>query len=130
MIEILVLLLSVIQFTSPSVDKMNYIIDNIYLGDKYAAKDEEYLKEHGIKAVVNCAYSFKSNYKDLKFIQLYLKDKKYQKLFPKLDEGYEFIKENSKGDDKILVHCQKGKSRSASLVIYYLMREKGQNFDK
>ena len=134
MIEILVLLLSVnlIQFTSSadSIDKMSFIIDNIYLGNKEAARHEDYLKENGITAVVNCAYSFKSKYKDVKFIRLYLKDDHEQKLFPKFDEAYEFVKENSKEGSKILVHCEAGRSRSASFVIYYLMREKGWDYKK
>ena len=131
MIEILVILLSVnlLQFSSAAGDKMNHIKGNLYLGDKNAAKDEKYLKEHGITAVVNCASSFESKYKDLKFIKLGLKDKSSQKLFPKLDEGYEFIKEHIK-KGKVFVHCQAGRSRSGSMVIYYLMREEGWDYEK
>ena len=36
-------------------DPMNYIIDNIYLGDAQAASDEDYLKSYNITTVINCA---------------------------------------------------------------------------
>jgi len=33
-------------------------------------------------------------------------------------------------DNKILVHCTAGISRSSSVLIYYLMKEKGLTFDQ
>ena len=109
---------------------MNYIIDNIYLGDINAAADEAYLKEHNITTVVNCAISCKSNYTDIKFIELRLYDDKSQILFPKLEVAYNFIKKNSKKNANILVHCKCGISRSTSLVVFYLMKEKGWDYDR
>ena len=108
---------------------MNYIIDNIYLGDVNAASDEAYLKEHNITTVVNCAISCKSNYTDIKYIELKLYDDKSQSLFPKLEVAYDFIKKNTKKNENILVHCKCGISRSTSLVVFYLMKEKGWDYD-
>ena len=109
---------------------MNYIIDNIYLGDSEAAANEEYLKEYNITAVVNCAEEIYSDYRDLKFIELRMYDIPEQNLFPKLEIGYKFIKINSKNQkNNILVHCAAGMSRSASLVALYLMKEKGWDYD-
>ena len=109
---------------------MNYIIDNIYLGDSEAAGNEEYLKEYNITAVVNCAEEIYSDYRDLKFIELRMFDTPEQNLFPKLEIGYKFIKINSKNPkNNILVHCAAGMSRSASLVALYLMKEKGWDYD-
>ena len=110
-----------------SDDPMNYIIDNIYLGDSVAAADEDYLKDHNISAVVNCAEDLTSNYKDLKFIELNLFDNELQSLFPKFDVAYKFIKLHSQAN--ILIHCVVGMSRSASLVVFYLMKEKGWDYD-
>ena len=111
-------------------DPMNYIIDNIYLGDSVAASDEDFLKEYNITTVVNCAQDFTSNYKDLKFLELALYDTELQSLFPKFEVAYNFIKINSKENKgNILVHCMLGMSRSASLVVFYLMKEKGWDYD-
>ena len=109
-------------------DSMNYIIDNIYLGDIVAASNETFLKEYNISIVINCAIEFESNYKDLKALELKLYDSIYQNLFPKFEYAYKIIKQYQKTN--ILIHCMAGVSRSASLVIFYIMKEKKWDYDK
>ena len=110
---------------------MNYMIDNIYLGNAQAASDEEYLKKYNISTVVNCAEEIPSEYKDIKFFELKMYDSVIQNLFPKFEVAYKFIKINSKkeSNNNILIHCSLGKSRSASLVVFYLMKEKKWDYD-
>ena len=108
-------------------DPMNYIIDNIYLGDSEAAADEEYLKQYNITTVVNCAEEIPSNYKDIKVLEIKLYDAIEQNLFPKFEVAYKFIKKNS--EHNILIHCAAGMSRSASLVAFYIMKERGWDYD-
>ena len=109
---------------------MNYMIDNIYLGGIDAASDEQYLKDYNISTVVNCAFEITSEYKDLKFFELKLIDNDEQNLFPKFEIAYKYIKINSKKSNKnILIHCTYGKSRSASLVLFYIMKEKKWDYD-
>ncbi len=40
-----------------------------------------------------------------------------------IDLAYNYIDFVVKNDEKILVHCMIGKSRSVSIVMYYLMRK-------
>ena len=122
-----ILLISIINIILGQDDPMNYIIDNIYLGDSNAGGNEEYLKSYNITAVVNCAVDCISYFQDIKYIELNLIDEDQQSLFPKLEVAYKFIKLNSQNN--VLVHCILGKSRSTSLVIYYLMKEKKWDFD-
>ena len=122
-----ILLISIINIILGQDDPMNYIIDNIYLGDSNAGGDEEYLKSYNITAVVNCAVDCISYFQDIKYIELNLIDEDQQSLFPKLEVAYKFIKLNSQNN--VLVHCILGKSRSTSLVIYYLMKEKKWDYD-
>ena len=122
-----ILLTFILGHISCDDDPMNYIIDNIYLGNSEAASDEEYLKQHNIDTVINCAEGLVSEYKELKFLELNLFDYPEQNLFPKFEVAYKFIKLNSKNN--ILIHCLLGMSRSASLVIFYLMKEKGWDYD-
>ena len=106
---------------------MDYICDNIYLGGSDVARNESFLLENDIKAVVNCANGYNSEYNQIRFLELNLIDSSEQNLFPKLYVGYAFIKENSKHN--ILIHCIQGKSRSVSLVVFYLMKEKGWDYE-
>ena len=124
---LIILLISIINIILGQDEPMNYIIDNIYLGDSVAGGDEEYLKSYNITAVVNCAVDFDSYFKDIKYIELKLYDDASQSLFPKLEVAYKFIKLNSQNN--ILVHCILGMSRSASVVIFYLMKEKKWDYD-
>ena len=50
-----------------------------------------------------------------------------QNLFPKFEVAYKYIKLHSKNN--ILIHCGLGVSRSGSLVIFYIMKEKGWDYD-
>ena len=70
---------------------MNYIIDNIYLGDRFAAADLENLKKNNITTVVNCAREVVSNYTDIRYIELSLEDYEDEKIFPKFEVAYKFI---------------------------------------
>ena len=108
-------------------DSINYIIDNIYLGDSEAASDEEFLKHFNISTVINCAEELTSEYRDLNFLELQLSDDYDQNLFPKFEEAYKYIKLHS--EKNVFIHCSMGMSRSASLVIFYIMKEKGWNFN-
>ena len=108
-------------------DSMDHIIDNIYLGDVFAARNETYLKIHNISIVINCAMEHKSEYKDIKALELELLDFYEIKLFPKFDFVYKIIKQYNKTN--IFIHCMGGVSRSASLVLFYIMKEKKWNYD-
>ena len=122
-----IIIISIINLIICQDDPMNYMIDNIYLGDAEAASDEDYLKSYNITTVINCADDIHSSYKDLKFLELKIYDIEGQSLFPKFEIAYEFIKINNKGN--ILIHCFLGMSRSASLVAFYMMKEKGWDYD-
>ena len=108
-------------------DPMNYIIDNIYLGDRLAAADLENLKKNNITTVVNCAKEVASNYTDIRYIELSFEDYEGETIFPKFEVAYKFIKKHP--ENNILVHCAAGVSRSASVVIYYLMKEYKWDFE-
>ena len=86
------------------------------------------LREHNITHVINCAFNLPNKFPDqITYKRLELRDEPDQPITERLEEAYEFIKENS--DKNIFVHCVFGKSRSASVVIFYIMKEKKLNFE-
>ena len=102
---------------------MNNICDNICLGDSTSSKNESYLQQFNITTVINYDDEIKSNYSIIKFLKLNLYDMSNENLFPQFEFAYKFIKKNE--DNNILIHCFMGRSHSASLVVFYLMKEKG-----
>ena len=128
--SLIILFISIITLIlGQDEDSMHYILDNIYLGDVLAAENETYLKSFNISVVINCAYEHISEYEDLKAYELKLTDHYPQQLFPIFEEAYEIIK-NYNEKNKIFIHCMSGVSRSASLVIFYIMKEKKWDYDK
>lgn len=70
-------------------------------------------------------YLIKEKVEHLKIIKhkwIDLDDEIDQKISDHFDETYQFIKESLK-EHNVLVHCQVGASRSASILIAFLMRE-------
>lgn len=110
-------------------DPIHHIIDNIYLGDYRAADNPLLLNQYKITHVINCAFNLPCKYPDqFTYLALNLKDEITQDIIPKMEESFQFIKKNS--GNNIFVHCVFGASRSGSVVIYYLMKEKGWTYDQ
>ena len=106
---------------------IDHIIDNIYLGDFRTADDINLLKEYNITHIINCAFNLPNKFpNEITYKRLDLRDEPNQPIIEKLEEAYEFIKENK--DKNIFIHCVFGKSRSGSVVIFYIMKEKKLNF--
>ena len=106
---------------------IDHIIDNIYLGDFRTADNINILREYQITHIINCAFNLPNKFpNEITYKRLELRDEPDQPIMQRLEEAYQFIIENK--DKKIFVHCVFGKSRSASVVIFYVMKEKKMNF--
>ncbi|CAH6421146.1 Dual specificity protein phosphatase [uncultured virus] len=108
-----------------------HIIDNLYLGSAFNAASFSTLKELNIKVILNITSEI-SNYfpEDFEYIKYNLYDDNQQSITKYLDKSYEDIIYYQKKiqDANILIHCYMGASRSASVIIYYLMKtQKKQN---
>ena len=107
---------------------MDEIVDNIWLGNYIAAKDKDLLKKKGIKKVLTVMDDYGPIYENNEFIhkKFLVDDINSQNIIQYFGECLNFIK----GEEKILVHCMAGASRSATIVIAYLMWAKKMKFDE
>ncbi|KAJ7103835.1 protein-tyrosine phosphatase-like protein [Mycena epipterygia] len=58
-----------------------------------------------------------------------IQDRKSTALRPHLAAACDYIRASLAGGENVLVHCQQGVSRSASIVIAYLIRERAMSYD-
>ncbi|CAL8092773.1 unnamed protein product [Orchesella dallaii] len=115
------------------------IFQSLYLADMKTARNVLTLEKLGITHVLNCAYSptpFTHNgetsetyYRErnfpCEFIGIPALDLPSYKISQWFEESSQFIHDALKAKGKVLVHCQVGVSRSATLVIAYLMIKHG-----
>ncbi|CAD8158090.1 unnamed protein product [Paramecium pentaurelia] len=118
----------------------NEIIENqLYLGNSNHANNLKALNLLGITHVVNCAKEIPNYFSEIqqenkdfiKYFQVPVLDLEEEPISDHFDEAYIFINEAlNKQENKVLVHCAQGKSRSATIVLMFLMRNKQWSFDQ
>ena len=109
---------------------MDKITDKIYLGDCHSARNEEKILSYNIKRVLSCMGKLSPKYKDqtIKQMIIELEDTPSTNIIQYFKDSIKFIDEN--GEDKVLIHCFAGVSRSAALVIAYLMWKKKSTYEE
>uniref|UniRef100_A0A672LEB2 protein-tyrosine-phosphatase n=1 Tax=Sinocyclocheilus grahami TaxID=75366 RepID=A0A672LEB2_SINGR len=119
-------------FTLPSVmtpDMENAVISPIlpflFLGNERDAQDLDLLLRLNIGFVVNITTHLPLYHLDtglVRYKRLPATDNSKQNLRQYFEEVFEFIEEAHQCGRGVLVHCQAGVSRSATIVIAYLMK--------
>ena len=109
------------------------VIENkLYFGNRKLAENEEKLKEIGIKSIIDLIgyknenerikHSNYFNLLNLNIIDTPLNNADWA------EKGAKFIDEEIKNNNPIYVHCEQGLSRSATLIMYYLMTRQKKAF--
>ena len=105
----------------------------LLLGAENTARDEALLRDTGVTHIVNCAGLACANHHPLAFryLKLNLQDTAREDISAAFYDALDFI------DDAIcdpgcavFVHCQHGVSRSATIVIAYLMWRQRLSYDE
>lgn len=116
-------------------DLFSKINQKIYLGSRPKPEHIETLKNEGITHIVSCLDMEKySNVvfldKDFQTLFLPVKDNISEDITSTFTRFFDFIStsQNSSTKAKFLVHCEVGVSRSATLVIAFLMHHEHKNF--
>jgi len=103
----------------------------LYLGSHDNATNKQQLKDLGISCILNMAAELENAYpNDFKYFNCKLDDLSTESLNTHLQEALKFIDEAKSSSSKVLVHCAMGISRSSSVVIAYIMRERGFTFEQ
>ncbi|KAG6475321.1 hypothetical protein ZIOFF_064539 [Zingiber officinale] len=107
--------------------------DHVFLGGDAAARDRATLRRHGITHVLNCAGAACPDHfrGELEYSTLWLRDSPAEDLAPVLYDAFDFLERaRAAPRGRALVHCRRGASRSAALVVAYLMWRRALTFDR
>jgi protein-tyrosine phosphatase len=106
------------------------IVSNLYLGSSFNAYNLNELKKNNINVIINISDDI-DNFHENKFIYYKFKisDNNSDDITEILNTTYDIINKHLDDGDNILVHCYMGASRSASVVIHYLMKKYKLSYD-
>lgn len=109
-----------------NIFEANEIIKGVYLGNINSVYDIEKLKNIGITHVISVIGGFIPPYpEDFKYLVINALDTQYTNLIDNFDTANDFIDDAIMDDSKILIHCQAGRSRSATILAAYFIKTFG-----
>ncbi|XP_032802223.1 dual specificity protein phosphatase 19 isoform X2 [Petromyzon marinus] len=101
----------------------------LLLGSQDVAQDIRTLQQHKVSHILNVAYGVDNAFPDSYIYKIVtmldVPDTKLTNYFP---ECFDFISRAHKQGGVVLVHCNAGVSRAASVIIGYLIQEDGLSF--
>ena len=106
------------------MDPASKILDYLYLGSEWNASNLDELRQNGISHILNVTREIDNFFPavfEYKNIRVY--DEEATDLLKHFDTTYKFIREAKEKGGRVLVHCKMGISRSASVVISFMMKE-------
>ncbi|KAG1662414.1 hypothetical protein FOA52_012347 [Chlamydomonas sp. UWO 241] len=111
---------------------MNEVEPGLYLSGERAASNKELLSSCGITHVLNCVgFTAKDHFSStLQYRTYCLRDTPGEDIMAVLYDALDFIHEALRDGGRVLVHCSQGVSRSATLVIAYLMWRSGKSYSE
>jgi predicted protein tyrosine phosphatase len=105
------------------VKPMNEILEGLFLGDEYDARDWSSLERNHIGAIVNCTTRVPNHFEERHLAYLHLKLEETSKVSPDIARSVtEFVREHETSGN-ILVHCAGGMQRAPAIMILILLHE-------
>lgn len=109
----------------------NQIVDNLWIGAISSSCNRESLREHNIEIIISAFLGSTANFPyDFNYERAKLRDVEDEDILDDLDYLLPIIHKNLVEGKGIMCNCQKGRSRSVSIVAAYLIRYKGMTTDE
>jgi protein-tyrosine phosphatase len=100
------------------------------MGSEKVSQNKELLQSQGITHIINCSGSEMANCfpNSFSYMTLNIQDNPTEDISTYFIQVAQFVESALSQSGKVLVHCMKGVSRSAAVVISYLMYKGGLSF--
>lgn len=110
---------------------MSKIYPNLYLGDRHTSKNGSFIKKSKITHILIAGNRLRRHFtKKCAYMQLDIFDHPSAKIINHFIESIQYIEEALAGGNNILIHCWGGVSRSATIVIAYIMVKEKKSLDE
>lgn len=118
----------ILQYYVNNTFSANQIVPRIYVGDLASASNKTALQEQGITHIVSIYNGCYELYPDdFKYKLIHINDDVWINIGDYFDESNKFIESALSADNtKVMIHCQRGVSRSVTLLIAYLLWKKNK----
>ena len=105
------------------------IIDGVYLGNINSVYDYEEMKKLGITHIISVVAGFYPSDKSFNYLILNALDTENTNLSEYFEICNNYIDEVLENNNKILIHCMAGKSRSVTILCAYIIKKFGMNVE-
>lgn len=105
------------------IDCVNEIVPGLFLGDCTAAERPP----GSVRRIINMTQSAGFHEGRLEYLHIDIDDNDDAPILKFVDRANAFLDEGLRSSEHALVHCQSGMSRSATLVIAFLMSRRGMS---
>ncbi|AVL94673.1 tyrosine phosphatase [Moumouvirus australiensis] len=108
------------------------IITNLWLGNKIAAQDFDFVTKYNIKYIINVTYEIFNKYDFVNYFNFPLgNDFDHKKYFVKtMQDCSSIINYLITNNIPVLIHCKRGHHRSACVVAFFMINYCGWNLNQ
>ena len=122
---------TIFQFYNQLVECATQILPYLYLGTEWNASNYDSLQTDRVTHILNISSEVDNFFPDaFKYLNIRVLDVVETDLLKEFDRTNKFIQEAREQGTSCLVHCKMGVSRSASVVLAYLMKENNWNYEQ
>jgi hypothetical protein len=101
----------------------NRVLPGLFIGSISHASEKSVLRNVGITSIVNSTKNIKNYFPDdFSYVKLNIEDDERTCLQASIIQAHKFMQSAFAKGGCVLVHCHQGKSRSASIVLSWMMR--------
>lgn len=119
--------------TQKRLPAITHVENKLYLGDAEGSSNRELIDKYNIRYIINVTPDYANHFEsdpNFHYLRIPIKDTFNQNINTYFPSAIDFIEEANRKNVGVLVHCAAGISRSATIVLAYLMKthKKSQDY--